>query len=273
VIVNAGAATVCNFNLVGGWVSGVVNPAKTGLVVQVDGINVNTTFGTFNQSVAGGFHVVSATQPGYNLSIIQGILVTPGQSSIVNVSLTNRGFLAGVVTPVASLKNLQLRMTNTTAGGGIQSYSATTGAFNVSLLGGYWWTVTAISNGYNTTTGHVYVSAGNTSQFDVVMNLSTPPVQNCTELGTCPPGGGGGTSSSGIPLTTVLGIVAVIVIVAVVALVLLMRRRNGGGGGGGGMDENSPPPPPEELYQGTNPSDLPKLQSDGSMGDATDPPR
>ena len=265
--VNPNAATVCtNLNLVGGWISGVVNPAKTGLVLQVDGVNVNTTFGTFNASVPGGFHTVTATQPGYNLSIIQGIVVTPGRASIVNVSLTNHGHLAGVVTPIGALKNLALRMTNVTAGGGIESYDGTTGAFNVSLLGGYWWTVTASSSGYNTTTGHVYVSAGNTSNFDVVMNLSGTILPNCTQLGNCPPPQQN-TSSSGIPLTLVLGIVVVIVVVAVVAMVLLMRRRGGSGGG------ESPPPPPEELYQGTSPSDLPKLQSDGSMGEGTEPPQ
>ena len=268
--VNPGAATTCNFNLVGGWIYGVVGPASKTLVLKIDGIadpNVASDDGVFNVSVQGGFHNLTTTETGYNLSYFPSIYVKPGHATAVNVTLTNHGWISGVISPSAALKNLLLEVTNGTTGGP-QTYSATTGAFNVSETGLKNWTITITSAGYNMSVGKVYVTPGNGSAYDVTLGASTPGGcttncgTNCTETNSCPPSNST-PGSSGIPLVDVLGVVVVIVIVAVLVMAMMMRRR-----GGGGMDGSNPPPPPDETYQGSNPSELPKLQSDGSMGES-----
>jgi hypothetical protein len=267
--VNPGEATTCNFNLVGGWIYGSVGPASKTLVVKVDGVVVPNTDGIFNTSVQGGYHNLTTTETGYNLSFFPSIYVKPGHATAVNVTLTNHGWIVGVITPTAALKNLLLEVTNGTTGGP-QTYSSTTGAFNVSETGLKNWTITVTSAGYNESVGKVYVTPGNGSAYNVNLNVSTtgtgcPPTctgtKNCTTTNTCP--NNATPANNGIPLVDVLGIVVVIVIVAVLAVALMMRRR-----GNGGMDGNNPPPPSDETYQSSNPSELPKLQSDGSMGES-----
>jgi hypothetical protein len=266
--VTPGVATTCNFNLVGGWIYGTVNPAKAGLAIEIDGVAVTNTFGVFNQSVAGGYHTLSATQPGYNLSVFSSIQVVPGHSTPVNVSLTNHGWIAGIITPVAALKNLLLTVTNGSHGGP-QVYDSTTGTFNVSVLGGYTWTVTVKSTGYNTTTAKIPVTPGNLSTYNAVLNVSSTTggcTVNCNNNNNTTGNGGSPSSGPGL-LVYVLVIVVVIVLIAVVAMVMMMRRR----GGGENYAEAPPPPGPDQTYQGTNPSDLPKLQQDGSMGEGNPP--
>lgn len=263
--VTAGGVVTHNFFLTGGWISGAVKGWTSGLVLKVDGAAQTTTSGTFNVSVAGGTHNLTATQKGYNLSVIENIAVMAGRTTFVNVTLTNFGWLTGTIAPVAALaKSLELKISNGTLGGP-QQYNAQTGVYNVSLQGLKNWTITVSANGYNTSTTSGYVTPGNTTTVDVTLSPSvTPPCTvNCT-----PPGGGGGTSSSSLPLTTIGIIVAVIVIVAIAALVLLMRRRGGGGSGGGDEVNQSPP---DQVYEGSSPSELPKLQSDGSMGGPPNP--
>lgn len=259
--VTAGGVVNHNFYLSGGWIAGTVKGATSTLVLRIDGALQATLAGTFNVSVAGGFHTLAATQKGYNLSQISNIGVIPGHTTFVNVTLTNLGWITGTISPTAALtKSLELKITNGTQGGPEQ-YSTTTGLYNVSVKGGYNWTVYVQASGYNSTSKVVYVSAGNGTSLDIALNL-TPTTGCTTNCPPPPPNGGGNTSSSGIPLTTVLIIVVVIVVVAVIAIVLMMRRRGGGGGG----DGSEMPPGPDQTYAGTNPEDLPKLQSDGSMG-------
>jgi hypothetical protein len=264
--VNPGVATTCNFNLVGGWIYGSVGPASKSLVIDVDGLPVNNVDGVFNVSVSGGFHNLTTTEKGYNLSYFPSIYVTPGHATAVNVTLTNHGWIAGIISPTAALKNLLLTVTNGTTGGP-ETYSPSTGAFNVSVLGGLNWTVTVSSTGYNTSTGKVLVTAGNGTAYDVTLGVATTPpctvdcspTKNCTETGNCTTSPSG---SSGFPLVDVLAIVVVLVIVAVLAAAMMMRRR-------GGSSEQHGPTGPDDTYQSSNPSDLPKLQSDGSMNEGS----
>jgi hypothetical protein len=263
IVVIAGAAVVCTLSLTGGWINGTVTPAKTGLTVTINGVSVNNSFGAFSAPEPGGVYTVVSTQPGYNTSTIQNVRVIPGQGTFVNVSLTNHGWLAGIISPVAALKNLQFKIVNLTSGlGGFQVYDTNSGTYNVSLVGGYNWTVTASATGYNTTTVVVAIAAGDYKHQDLALNPSvTPP---CTT--NCPPKNTTeNASSSSFPLVYVVLIVVVVLVVAVLVAVMMMRR--GRGGGGGEAETNQPP---EHLYEGSNPSDLPKLQQDGSMGG--DPP-
>lgn len=267
VTVNPGLATVVTINLTGGWINGTVLPVHTGLVVTIDGTPVSTTLaGTFSASVPGGLHTLVATEPGYNTSTISNIPVVAGQARIVNVTLTNRGWISGSVAPIAALKNLLLKVTNGTQGGPI-TYSTTNGAFNVSETGGLNWTVTATAPGYVTNTTVVEVTAGEGSTpVNFVMTPSTPVcTSNCGGGHNNSSSNGTGSSTSGLSTTDLLIIVAVIVLVAIVALALVMRGRKGGG------DDMSAPAADQPTYESSSPSDLPKLQSDGSMGPGSPP--
>ncbi len=259
----AAVVTTLNIYLSGGWIYGVVKspiPA-TNVHVQLGGVTVNlTSAGTFNVSRPGGTYSLTATQAGYNLVVLSSIVVAPGRTTLVNVSLTNKGWINGSVGPTTALKGLEVLMTNGSTGGA-QSYNATSGAFSVPLLGGKVWTVKVTSPGYNSSVSQVAVSAGNVSWLNVTLLKAPCTGSSCgqntnnTSKNQTPVQATGG---GGIGLTTILLIVAVVALAAVLGLVLLTRRRG-----------SAPPPPPAEpdqTYQGTAPSELPHLQSDGSMG-------
>ncbi|HXQ48434.1 MAG TPA: sialidase family protein [Thermoplasmata archaeon] len=269
VIVTPGAATTCNFPLVGGWIYGAVGPASPKLVIKVDGVALTSqqdVDGVFNVSVIGGYHNLTTTEKGYNLSFFPTIYVKPGHATAVNVTLTDLGWITGVISPVAALKTpLYLAVTNGSLGGP-KTYNPTTGAFNVSVKGPINWTITATANGYNKSVAVIYVTPGNGTLYNIQMNQSVVKPPTCPP--TCPQQNNSNSSSSGFPLIDLIGIVVVIVIVAVIAMAMLMRRRSGGQGG----QDGDTPPPPDETYQGTNPADLAKLQSDGTMGEANPPP-
>jgi predicted Rdx family selenoprotein len=263
--VTPGAATTCNFDLVGGWIYGSVGPASSTLVVKVDGVVVPNTGGVFNVSVQGGYHNLTTTEKGYNLSFFPTIFVTPGHATAVNSTLTNHGWITGILGPVTALKTTPLLEISNGTSGTPEPYSETTGAFNVTEVGLKNWTITVTASGYNSSTGKVYVTPGNTSTYDVTLGIASTGTGGCkTNCGGTGNNNSNSTpGSSGIPLVDVLAIIVVIVIVAVLAMAMVMRNR----GGRGGNDGSSTAPPPDETYQGSNPSDLPKLQSDGSMNE------
>ncbi|HEY6238313.1 MAG TPA: sialidase family protein [Thermoplasmata archaeon] len=269
VTVAPGLPTTNNFNLSGGWIYGTVKNAISTLVLKIDGVSVPTIVGTFNQSVSGGFHTLSATQPGYNLSVIQNIAVLPGFSTLVNVTLTDHGWISGTLGPTAALAGLLLTVTNGTQGGP-RAFDKNTGVFNVSQKGLMNWTIRASASQYNTSTQSVYVTPGNATSIDIVLGKAIVPP--CTVGVNCPPNetGGNNSTAAGFPLTTALIIVVLVIIVAAIAAVLLMRRRRQGGSDG--EPDYSEGPAPDQTYAGSNPSDLPKLQSDGSMNQGNPPP-
>ena len=222
----------------GGWIEGnILTPVhiSSGFRLAIDGILVPniTAGGTFNVTERGGFHTLTATQPGYNLTVINDINVVPGYATIVNINLTNHGWITGAIGPTAILTSASTRLTvsNRTAGGNFWPYNPTTGEFNVSLLGGYNWTVNVSSTGYYSFQTILYVSPGNQSGLPLVINLQKIPGQctgpNCNGNNNTTPPNGPGTTTAAFPTTLVVGIVAVVLIVAI-ALVLLLRRRGGG---------------------------------------------
>lgn len=275
--VNPGAATVVNVNLVGGWVVGIVTPSIAGLVANVSGSSGTTISGnTFNATVTGGYHTVIVTQPGYNLSTISNVFVRPGYTTFVNVSLTNRGWISGQVAPLAAVKGLLLEVTKGTTGGPV-TYNQTAGTFNVSEVGGTGtqYTVTAKSSGYNTTSATVTVTAGNGTVVNFVMNQSV--VENCSQLGTCvvlncTTLGDCNVVSNAIALGELIGIIILVVIILVVVLVVVLVVRRRRGGSGGDQQYMAPQDPQQPVYEASSPADLPKLQSDGSMGPGNPPP-
>lgn len=279
--VNPAVITTVNPTLFGGWIAGTVSlGGKTvpGLVVKVDNTPVTVTVPsyTFNQTVLGGFHNITATAPGYNLSTLSDVYVTPGSATSLSITLTNQGWLTGQVSPAAALSKVQLHIT--VKGGTSGNYypvSGVTGAFNVSVLGNTQYVVNVSASGYKSFQSDFNVTPGNATPVSVSLTPapsgctgSNCPQQNCTVTNTCPPPPGGtGTNGNGFPTTDLIIIVVVIVLVAVVAAVLLMRGRSGGGGEPAEYDEG-----PAGTYQDTSTSALPKLQSDGSMGGPPPPP-
>lgn len=267
VTVQPNLPTTNNFNLTGGWIFGTVKGATSGLILRIDGSLIPTLVGTFNATVSGGYHTLAATQPGYNLSVIQNIAVQPGHATLVNVTLTDHGWISGTLGPAGALAGLLLTVTNGSQGGP-QAFDKTTGTFNVSQKGLMYWTVRASSANYDPNSTVAYVTPGNATV--VTLTLTPTVVQPCTT--NCPPNGTGGGNASGstFPLTTVLIIVIVIIVIAAIAAVLMMRRR--GGGGDGGEADSGEGAAADQTYAGSSTSDLPKLQSDGSMNEGNPPP-
>ncbi|MCI4318511.1 MAG: hypothetical protein L3K23_00020 [Thermoplasmata archaeon] len=271
VSVNPGTTTPVSILLNGGWIDGAVSQPKSSLRVSVDGMALNSTTllnGVFNVSVRGGFHRVTSTETGYNLSTID-VLVRPGQSTLVNVTLTNKGWITGLISPQAALTvgKGTLLVTNNTIKPGYEQIDAATGTFNFTVPGGYNYTLTVVATGYVTAVvKNVAVTAGNASAGSPVSITLTAQTNSCPN----PPCGGttGGGNSSGSSNNLLLYgvIIAVIVLAAVVAAVLLMRGRRSGGGGGGGGGGQEEAPTEDTTYQSSPTADLPKLQSDGSFG-------
>lgn len=261
--VSAGHATTVNIALIGGWIQGVVlgaQPTKPGLMVELDGTPIPvSTAGTFNNSTLGGFHTITATQSGYNLTTMS-VFVTPGATTLVNVSLTNRGWISGLIQPAGAVQTAILHIYSGTTGSYYQV--AANGTFNVSLVGNVAYTVNVSATGYQSYQSSVTVTPGNGSQ----LSISLTPVSNPCPTGNCGTQPGNSTpSNNGISTTTLIIIVVAIIAVVAVALVVLLTRRRGGGG-------ETVYSEPQPVYQDTSPSTLPRLQQDGSMGPGNPPP-
>jgi hypothetical protein len=239
VTVSPSTTTSNTITLVGGWIRGTLAGTYPGLAVTVDGVPVSTFTGaTFNQSTLGGKQAVVATASGYNTSY-QNVTVTPGKTSTISVELTNLGFLIGTITPITALGVAVLTAVNashtTGTGAGGDQRIAPGGAFNVTLLGDVYWTVTVTATGYNTTSAKVFVRPGElTAPVTFVLNKSVVVVPPCNLNDSCPVKGTN-SSASGISPLLIGGILVVVVLVAAIAAVVLMRRRGGGG------DSSSPP--------------------------------
>jgi len=269
VVVAAGATvhvpvtSTSPIQLFGGNITGIVNKIVTGLVVKIDNQSVTVNAGgTFTEMLPGGYHTVAATAPGYNLSYFPSVYVAAGSTKLVNISLTNTGWISGIIAPIASVPSAKLFVYNHTTGGNYVQVLAN-GSFNATLLrGGYTYTVNVTSTGYNSYQTTEPVTAGNGSALLITLTKQSG-TQNCTVTGTCTTTHDctyygnctTTTSNNNISLTTVIIIVVVIVLVAVIAAVLLMRRR----GGGSQSDEQG-------SYAEGDASQMPKLQADGSMG-------
>jgi hypothetical protein len=255
--------------LSGGWVDGTVTTLVAGLKVALDGVVIPSNQinqGNFNQSLLGGTHHLTATAPGYNLTN-DVISVTPGTSNVVLITLTNKGWIRGLIQPVAAAKGATMTAINATSGGGLAPLNASSGTFNFTERGGFTYHLQVSSTGYNPNSTYVTVTAGNASSF-VTITMTPTKVQppNCTVNNSCPSTGNNNNKTpAAFPTTLVIGILAVVILAAVIAVVLVMRRKPGGGAppSGSGYTEEAPA---ESVYGEGNPSELPKLQSDGSFG-------
>jgi len=252
-------------NLSGGWISGTVTYTP-GMIVKLDEvpIGVDPITKTFNQSALGGFHNLTATAPGYNLSQIRYIYVVPGVTTSVAVSITNQGWINGAISPVGAIKSTtKLHIYNASAAiGGFYPVGAD-GSFNVTLVGNHNFVVNVTAAGYDSYQTTQPVSPGNGTYVTIDLNVSTGCTSNCNNQQNCTtdptlPGCSGTTTTpaGGLTTTQLLVIVAVIVLIAIVLAVVMMRRRGGSGGGSDGDDADAEPaaaPPPPAPYDESNP--------------------
>ncbi len=251
------------FTFTGGWINGTVVPAVSGEVLKIDNTTVTVNaVGQFTQGLPGGFHSLTATATGYNLSTINNIGVTPLNTHLVNVTLTNSGWIAGSISPLSAVTSAFIRMTSGSTVK-IPTVSKTNGTFNETLPAGTW-NVTTMATNYQTNwTIIAGLTAGNGSFIALTLKAITPVCTvNCsgnnhTKNATQ------NTSGTGIStLDIALIVVAVIVVVAVLVAVMMMRRR----GGSEPESDYNQNPPDQQVYGDSSTSELPKLQSDGSMG-------
>ncbi|MCI4332010.1 MAG: hypothetical protein L3K19_09245 [Thermoplasmata archaeon] len=273
--VNPATTTPVSISLSGGWVNGTVTNAGPKLAVSLDGLAVPTNVGTFSVQVTGGFHVIAATQPGYNLTVIPNLKVIAGQTTIVTITLTNQGTIQGQVAPALAVPVAVLHIYNATTGKGGFEHINTNGSFAVQFGAGTY-NVNVTATGYTSFQTSVVVSPGNLSGFvqATLVKIQTcvtncgPPT--CQQQNNCPTTGNNATPSSGLSTTAIIAIAAILGIVVIAALVLLTRRGRGGGGSGG--QEPDAAPLEDQTYQGGTMAELPHLQSDGTMDAGTMPP-
>lgn len=230
----------------GAVITGTVSPGNA--LVEVDGNPIVVAGGSFaTAQLPAGLHHVTSTIAGYSL-YSREISTTAGQTSNVNILLTNKGWINGTITP--STGRVQLNN---------QYYSVVNGAYNISVVAGHTYEIKGVLAGYDNGYNNATVSAGNVSYANLTLQKSTGPGGCTTNCPPPPPSGGSNVtlSNSGLYLYLGLGLVAVVVIA--LAAVMLLRRGRGGSG------SEAPPAEPETMYDGSDPSQLPKLQSDGTM--------
>ncbi len=254
VSVNPRQTTSVAVTLVGGYIH--ISVVPTTAFVQVDGVPQTVSAGSFTTAeLPGGTHVVTATAPGYSL-FKWDVVVVPEKTTPLTIKLTNEGWINGTITPVTG--HVQINQNYITV-------NLVTGLFNVTEPAGKgFYNVTGSAGGYESLSfATVAVSPGNVTYVPILLTQSPPPT-NCTQTNTCPPTPKGSTSTGLNPIYLYGAIAVILILVAAIAIVMLSRR---GGGGSPGTSSTSPTTSSSSTstYDGSNPGELPKMQSDGSM--------
>ncbi|HEV2449559.1 MAG TPA: sialidase family protein [Thermoplasmata archaeon] len=215
VVVSPEKTSPINPTLVGGWITGSINPLSG--AVQINGAPVTLQAGNFNVSEPGGTYTLTARAPGYSW-FHWTVAVTPGHAVSKNIRLTNQGYIVGTVGPANAVASAIVLVA------GSQVRLNASGGFNASEGPGSH-TVSASATNFNQSTESVTVIAGNVTWANITLKPSTSPGQNCSVTNTCPTKPGGGGTSGNSNLLLYAGIGAAVVVAAIVAGVLLMRRR------------------------------------------------
>ena len=225
--------------------------------MTINGTSQTVTGGDFNVSLPGNTtYTVTATEFGYSV-YTEAIALPTAVNKSLAITLTNRGWITGTVSPVNA--GIQVDLSPQTV---------VDGSFNISELGSnvglhqdfFNYTVTASAQGYTPQTLTVKVTPGNTTP--VLIKLQLAKVVNPCQGSACCVNGTGTnctttTSSSGTNYTDLyVGLAVIIVLIAVIAVALMMRRGGGKSGASGtpppattptaGPTDGgaSPPPPP-----------------------------
>jgi YVTN family beta-propeller protein len=171
---NSDNVSVINGTPAYGWIVGTVVPSTA--TVTINGNATMVTAGSFNQSLSAGTYVVRATLFGY--SVFQTtVLLTPGGERTLSISLTNRGWITGTVSPVMANVDVDLA-----------PVTVVDGAFNISELGSnvglhhdfFNYTLSAEATGYITQTILVVVTPGNVTPVAFVLVAKSPPTYTVT---------------------------------------------------------------------------------------------
>jgi hypothetical protein len=149
-----------------GWIAGTVSPADASVTINETVVPVSA--GTFNQSFPGGTYSIRATLFGYSM-FERTVLISPDAVTVVDISLTNLGWIAGTVTPITGVISVNL-----------QPQTVTYGAFNITELASDLthhqafmnYTVSAAAIGYVSQTRAVTVTPGNVSRIAVVLQAT-----------------------------------------------------------------------------------------------------
>lgn len=253
--------TPVTVTVVGGFIQVSVVPVDA--IVQVDGVTQTVNAGSFTTAqLPGGTHLVTATAPGYNL-YKRDVVVNPGRTVSITIKLTNEGWINGTIAPTSG--HIQINQQ-------YEVVNPSTGAFNVTEPAGKsLYNVTGSAAGYQSLSyTTVAVSPGNGTSVPFVLEKSVPAT-NCSSTNTCPPAHTNGTGTNGgISAIYLYAAIAVIVILVAAVAVVLLSRRGGAGPSTAGASGSSSSTP-SSTYDGSSPSELPKMQSDGSMDSPSTP--
>ncbi|MGB7123795.1 MAG: sialidase family protein, partial [Thermoplasmata archaeon] len=231
VTVLPGATTLVTINLGGGWLDGVVSPSNA--TVRVDGTVISVSAGTFNLTVLGGSHTVSASIPGYT-GFSETVNVVPNAATTVVISLTDLGWIRGTVSPVTASVEVGGRLVPVVGG-----------TYNVSVVGGPTYNVTASARGFTSASREVGVSPGNGSYAN--FTLASPPATCTTDCGTqnTTPGT---AATTALPYSWLEVAIAAVVLLGVALAVAFVLLRGSGGSGPETAEDPPAPPPDEEIY-------------------------
>jgi hypothetical protein len=216
-LVNARAneqATV-DISLSGAWIAGSVDPLDT--AVTLDGATVPIGTGAFNYSTLGGIHYLNATAPGY-APYHRVVSLTAGSGMYVAISLNDRGWIRGTVSPItASVSVLGA------------SVPLIGGAYNVSVVGGSVYNVSVEEPGFAPEWANVAVqpSATDFSNFSLVVVPPTCGTGCSPSNGTAAKSSGGSPPYSWTDAVVAAGLILGVAIVAAVAVGFSGASRTG----------------------------------------------
>jgi hypothetical protein len=223
-------SAVVDIALIGGWIDGSVAPGNA--TVRIDGVAVSVSGGSFNVSVLGGTHTVTATILGYS-SFRTSIVVSPTRTVFVPISITDFGTVRGTVSPVTASVLV--------AGSLVPVVS---GSFEVGVKGGPVYNVTVTAPGFLNGYANVPVTPANVSY----ANFTLTAVPACTT--SC--GGGGspgvGPSPTSAPFSWLDVAIAAVVILGVALVIAVVLVRSSGGRGGTPPPDEDPAAPAEPMY-------------------------
>ncbi|MGI0151618.1 MAG: hypothetical protein ACREC5_06755, partial [Thermoplasmata archaeon] len=226
----------------------------TTAIVQVDGVPYTVNAGLFKTgALPGGTHLVTATAPGYSLYHWEASVI-PGKTISLTIRLTNQGWINGTITPVVG---------HVSVNGEYQTVNG--GAFNLTEPAGKSYNVTGSLEGYNSFSyPTVAVSPGNGTTVSFALSATSVTPCSVTDTCTCTSNCNPTKNTTGSNSDYLYIAIAIIVILAAaIAIVALSRRR--GGGGAATTSTTTTPTSGDGSYDGSSPSEIPKLQSDGSM--------
>ena len=229
-VVAPGTPSVVDFSLVGGWIEGTVSPGSA--TVRVDGVTATVTGGTFNVTVLGGSHTVSATAPGY-ASFRSSVVVVPTRGAEFAIALTDTGTIRGSVSPVTA---------SVVVGGNLVAVIG--GVFDVGVLGGATYNVTVSAPGYLDASKNLVVTPANVTYANFTLSSVPACVSSCG--GTNPTGSPSGSAS--LPYSWLDVAIAAAVILGAALVVALLLLRTPGSRAEDAPPEPESPPPDEEIY-------------------------